>query len=100
MMHITVGKVGTRSSVSLRGSGWGLDEAGLVDLIVGGEQRVVTVGVGGAEGLQVIMELASRQTGHTQGDDEGQLKLVGCTYVYSVDFNDLMLPSREAPNNS
>ena len=81
MMHITVGKVGTRSSVSLRGSGWGLDEAGLVDLVIGGEQRVVAVGVGGAEGLQVIWELASRQTGHTQGDDEGQLKLVGCTYI-------------------
>ena len=80
-MHITVGEVGTRSSVRLRGSGRGLDEAGLVDLVIGGEQCVVTVWVGGAEGLQVIRELASRQTGHTQGDDEGQLKLVGCTYI-------------------
>ena len=78
MMHITVGEVGTRNTLSessmvditegivvagelsrgldrgLGGSGRGLDEAGLVDLVIGGQQRVVTVGVGGAEGLQVI----------------------------------------------
>ena len=78
MMHITVGEVGTRNTLresnmvditegivvagelsrcldwGLRGSGRGLDEAGLVDLVIGGQQRVVTVGVGGAEGLQVI----------------------------------------------
>ena len=78
MMHITVGEVGTRNALSessmiditegivcagelsrgldwgLGGSSRGLDEAGLVDLVIGGQQRVVTVGVGGAEGLQVI----------------------------------------------
>ena len=83
MMHITVWEVRTWKSLSegdmvyiterivctgelsgglywdLRGSGGGLDEAGLVDLVILRQQRVVTVGVGGAEGLQVIRELAS-----------------------------------------
>merc|ERR1711971_507113 len=96
MMDITVGEVGARKALSegsmvditegivgagelsrgldwgLGGSGRGLDEARLVDLVIGGQQCVVTVGVGGAEGLQVIRQLASSQTGHTQGDDEGQ----------------------------
>ena len=53
----------------MRSAGRGLDEAGLVDFVIGGQQRIVTVGVGGAKGLQVIRVLASRQTGHTQGDD-------------------------------
>ena len=100
MMDITVGEVGARNALSegsmvditegivgtgelsrgldwgLGGSGRGLDEARLVDLVIGGQQRIVTVGVGGAEGLQVIRQLASSQTCHTQGDDEGQLKSV------------------------
>merc|ERR1712066_944209 len=83
MMHITVWEVRTWKSLSegdmvyiterivctgelsgglywdLRGSGGGLDEAGLVDLVILRQQRVVTVGVGGTEGLQVIRELAS-----------------------------------------
>ena len=53
----------------MRGAGRGLDEVGLIDFVIGSQQCIVTVGVGGAEGLQVIRELASRQTGHTQGDD-------------------------------
>ena len=75
MMHITVGEVGTRSSVRLRGSGRGLDEAGLVDLVILRQQRVVTVGVGGAEGLQVVGQLAGHSGGQDQEDYSRQLEL-------------------------
>ena len=73
---VVAGELSRGLDRGLGGSGRGLDEAGLVDLVIGGQQRVVTVGVGGAEGLQVIRQLACCQTGHTKGDDEGQLKSV------------------------
>ena len=102
MVDITEGIVGAGElsrglDWGLGGSGRGLDEARLVDLVIGGQQRIVTVGVGGAEGLQVIRQLASSQTCHTQGDDEGQLESV-CLSL-NKDKDRVMLPSREAPNN-
>ena len=80
MMNITVGKVGTGESLSksnmvditegIVGTGqlgrccqWSLGSSSrgetlLVDLVIGGQQSVVTVRVGGAEGLQVVGQLA------------------------------------------
>ena len=80
MMNITVGKVGTGESLGksnmvditegIVGTGqlgrccqWSLGSSSRgetlhVDLVIGGQQSVVTVGVGGAEGLQVVGQLA------------------------------------------
>ena len=89
MVDITVGKVGTGKSLgqsnmvditegivgtgqlgrccyrSLRSSSRGLQTL-LVDLVIGGQQSVVTVRVGGAEGLQVVGQLACSHTGQDQ----------------------------------
>lgn len=50
----------------------------MVDLVVGGEESVITIGVGGTEGLQVIRELGRHQTGRGQDQwDSSQLEIQG-----------------------
>merc|ERR1719471_2740120 len=41
-------------------------EAVLVDLVVGREESVITIWVGGTEGLQVVRQLGRHQTGRSQ----------------------------------
>ena len=88
MMNITVGKVGTGESLSksnmvditegIVGTGqlgrccqWSLGSSSrgetlLVDLVIGGQQSVVTVRVGRTEGLQVVRQLGRHQAGRSQ----------------------------------
>ena len=88
MVDITVGEVGTGKTLaesnmvdiaegvvvtgqfsgccdrSLRSTS--RSEAVLVDLVVGREESVITIWVGGTEGLQVVRQLGRHQTGRSQ----------------------------------
>merc|ERR1712156_855546 len=62
---------------SRRCADWSLGAASrghtvLVYLVVGSEESVVTVGVGGTQGLQVIRQLARHSTGQHQRDGDQQ----------------------------
>merc|ERR1712109_357446 len=94
MMNIAVGEVCTGKALtesdmvdvaewiiltgqSRRCADWSLGassrgETVLVYLVVSSEERVVTVGVGGTQGLQVIRQLARHSTGQHQRDCDQQ----------------------------